>query len=150
MIIYKKIDGLSGLPPEAFPGAGSPVVPKELCCAVIDTKNSFGDVKDYALQPVFNLMNDATLTQLDFLGNTISKCVFACMTTGDPESLEKNGNEYGLNIFVLGKYQSSPVSDAEKRSLHWTLANSKISPLQRFRKEIESAAQNWLANSRNV
>jgi hypothetical protein len=76
LIVHRDTAGLSGLPPEACPGSGPPLVPKGLCCAVIDTKNNFSDVAQYARMTVFNLMNDATAPQLEFL--CVHEQPFAC------------------------------------------------------------------------
>jgi hypothetical protein len=143
LIVHRPLAEELGLPPPATPGGGSPLVPRELCCAVVDTKTFFADVAAYARQPVFNLMRDATRLQLDFLGDSISKNVLACMTSLSPPLLESRGKEHGLNVFVLGRYQAGPIGP--KRRTRWELwpGEPGAAPLQRFRSELERAARDW-------
>lgn len=145
IVVYREPMNPRELPPEPFPGGGHPLVSKDDCCAVIDTKTNFSDVREYAAKPAFNLMNDCDESQLDFLGSNISKCIFACMTTSTPESLERLGHEVGLNVFVLGRYLASPVADAEARMLIWRLSSAPESALSRFRRELQASAKAWLS-----
>ena len=147
IIVHKKPLKYLYLPPQAYPGSGYPLVPKNLCCAVIDSKNNFSDVVEYANKSVFNLMNDAKEKQLDFLGNSISTCIFACMSSSSPRSIEVKGSEVGLNVYVLGQYTASKVSDGENRKLEWLLNDSDHSPLIRFRRELIRAAEAWENNN---
>jgi hypothetical protein len=121
-------------------------VPKGLCCAVIDTKNNFSDVAQYARMTVFNLMNDATAPQLEFLGPKISKNIFACTSSLSPATVEAKGREFGINVFVLARYFAGPV--ARNRKLRWQLQQEagEAPPLQRLRRELQRAAAAWRPN----
>lgn len=147
IIVYKKPEKCIHLPPEAYPGSGHPLVPRNLCCAVIDTKNYFSDLEEYANKTVVNLMNDAKDKQLEFLGDSISKCIFVCMCPLSPKNLEAKGSKLGLNVYVLGKHTASKVSDGENRRLEWLLNNSYKSPLIRFRNELMKSAKTWEKNN---
>ena len=88
-------------------------------------------------------MDDAQEKQLDFLGDNISKCIFSCMTQSSPVTIEKQGLEFGLNVFVIGQYKASKVSDAENRQLSWLLNPTESTALVRFRRELQIAAASW-------
>lgn len=144
IVVYREPMNTRELPPAPFPGGGHPLVSKDNCCAVIDTKTNFSAVREYAAKPAFNLMNNCGERQLDFLGSSISKCIFACMTSSTPESIERLGQAVGLNIYVLGQYLASPVGDAEARRLTWRLSSAPESALSRFRRELQASAEAWL------
>jgi hypothetical protein len=143
VIIHRPAGSSAGLPPEAAPGLGPPLVPRGLCCAVVDTKNNFSDVGRYASAKAFNLMNDCELPQLDLLESRISKNVFAASSYGRPDTLHAKGMAVGLNFYVLGRYVAEPVK--HDRKTWWELWQSKdgITPLQAFRGELLRAAGNW-------
>lgn len=146
IVVYREPINPRELPPEPFPGGGHPLMSRDDCCAVIDTKTNFSDVKQYAAKPAFNLMNDCEENHLEFLGSNIMKCIFTCMTSSSPELVERLGKEFGLKVFVLGRYIASPVADAEARRLIWRLSSAHESPLSRFRRELQDSADAWLSN----
>lgn len=146
IIVYKDRQNAEGLPPAPYPGGMRPLVPKPDCCAVIDTKTTVSEIRDYAGKPAFNLMNDCEVNQLEFLGDGISKFIFACMTSSNPETMEQMGRRFGISVFILGKYLASAVSDAEERKLVWRLSSQHDSALLRFRKELVDSAERWVKN----
>jgi hypothetical protein len=115
--------------------------------AVIDTKTNFSDVGRYASYSVFNLGNDATTSQIEFLGPDLPKAIFACSTNGSPTTLESKGLKLGLSVFALGKYAASPVSDGSDRRSSWALSpgSDGIAPFQRFKQFVEAAVAERLS-----
>jgi hypothetical protein len=132
-------------PEPASRDSGPPLVAIEHVIAVIDTKTFFSDIEKYASQPIFNLANNATTPQIDFLGERLPKTIFACSTAGNPSTLESKSSELGLPVFVLGRYSAEPVSRGEDRRSKWVLSSgdSQDSPLQRFRQFIEKAVSTY-------
>ena len=128
----------------SFPAAASsnsapPLVSLSDAVAVIDTKTNFLDVTKYASQPVFNWLNDATMPQLEFLGERLPKIIFACSTSGNPAALEEKGRELGIFVFVLGRYIAESVDRGSERKIVWELFRGvdDVPPLQRFRELIQ-------------
>jgi hypothetical protein len=133
--------GVGPVPPS--PESGPPLVDLDDVIAVIDTKTNFSDVQKYVSQSVFNLANDATTPQTDFLGPSLPKAIFACSTNGNPLTLEAKGEEVGLSVFALGKYAAGPVSDGADRTSTWELSPGAdgVSPLQRFKEFVQKAVR---------
>ena len=141
IVVHKK--SLRGLPPEASPGAGHPLLPKSAVAAVIDTKTSFSTPKAYASQPLFNLMNDSNEPQFTLLGNGIRKIVLAARSERSPESLKREGMEVGLEVYCLARIRSEPVSKGVDREIQCILAprDGQPSAIERFRRAILEAIE---------
>lgn len=135
--------GLSGLPPEACPGSGFPLLPKSSVAAVVDTKTSFSTPKAYAAQPLFNLMNDAEEPQFALLGSKIRKIVFAARTARSLESLARQGAEVDLEVFALARMTSGPVAEGAEREIVCvaSVPAGQPSAIERFRSSILQAIE---------
>lgn len=133
--------GLSGLPPEAFPGAGHSLLPMADVAVVIDTKTHFSTPRAYAAKPIFNLMNDAIEPQFDFLGAGIAKVLLIARSDRSPQSLADEGAAVGLDTFTLARMKSSPVSDGVNRSSECVLnvPPGQCPPIAAFRARILNA-----------
>jgi hypothetical protein len=131
--------GLTGIPPEAAPGAGWPLIPAEAVGMVIDTKTNFSDPRKYAAQTAFNLMNDCTISQFDLLGPSIPKVVLAATSSLSPDRLRAVGEDCGLAAFGMGRYRASPVADGPERTTEWVLSaySDGSYPFQEFRRLVE-------------
>jgi hypothetical protein len=138
IIIHR--EGLEGVPPEAAPGAGWPLIPVEAVGMVIDTKTNFSDPRKYAAQTAFNLMNDCEVLQFDLLGATIPKVVLTATSSMSPDSLRATGEGCGLAVFGLGRYQASPVSDGPDRNIEWAISaySDGTYPFQEFKRMVEA------------
>ena len=131
-------DGLEGLPPEAAPGAGWPLIPIEAVAMVIDTKTNFSDPRQSAAQTAFNLMNDCEVLQCDLLGPSIPKVVLAVTSSLSPDSLRALGEGCGLAVFGMGRYKASPVSDGPTRKTEWVMSaySDGSYPFQQFKRMV--------------
>lgn len=132
---------LTGVPPEAAPGTGHPVLPKAAVAVVIDTKTNFSTPAAYATKPIFNLMNDALEPQLKFLGPEITKVLLIARSSRTPASLEHEGAKLGLHTFSLAQMRSGPVKDGVDRRSECVLfgPTSGEHPLQAFRATVLEA-----------
>ncbi len=137
---------LTGLPPEAFPGAGYPLLPKSDVAVVIDTKTHFSTPREYAAKPIFNLMNDATEPQFALLGPKITKILFIARSDRSSESLAEEGRVSGIDTYCLARAKSSPVSDGAERSSQCVLSvpQGGLPPLEQFRRRVrQSISENF-------
>ena len=130
-----------GLPPEAFPGSGYPLLPKASVAAVVDTKTSFSRPKIYAAQTLFNLMNNSDELQFSLLGKQMRKIVFAARSERSPESLAKQGSEVGLEVYAVARLRSGPVSHGSDREIICFPKSTQGSPsaIEQMRKSILEA-----------
>jgi hypothetical protein len=136
-IIVHRTD-VGDVPPEAFRGAGWPLVPRHSVALVIDAKTNFSTPAAYARQATFNLMNDSGEPQLAFLGSSIVPVVLAVTSSMSPDAMEKAGAAAGLRAFSLGRYRAGPVSDGEERLMEWVMQAGADGdyPYQRFKRTI--------------
>ncbi len=132
---------LTGVPPEAVPGAGWPLIPIEAVAMVIDTKTNFSDPRKYAAQKAFNLMNDCEVPQFDLLGPSIPKVVVAAHSAMTPDRLRAVGADCGLATFGMGKYRAGPVSDGLSRQTEWVMSaySDGTYPFQEFKRMVEAS-----------
>ncbi len=143
IIVYKENRAFTGLPPAASATDGPPVIPICWVVAVIDTKYYFDDPAAYAEKKAFNRMNDCSRSQLDFLGPTVMKCLFiANSARGRPQKVEQEGNQRGLETFVLGQQTADPVAMGTNRQTHWKLSVDEQGQdaLNRFKERLIAAA----------
>lgn len=141
-IIIHRAD-LVGMPPEAAPGNGWPLIPLEAVAMVIDTKTNFSDPRKYAAQAAFNLMNDCEVSQFELLGPSIPKVVLTATSSMSPDGLRTIGYDCGLAVFGLGRYSASPVSDGPIRMIEWVVSAYRdgLYPFQAFKRAVASAVQ---------
>jgi hypothetical protein len=131
----------NALPPPASPESGHPLLPAYDVAAVVDTKTNFADPRPYAALGVFNLMNDATERQLEFLGSGIVPIILAASSSRSPDSMFAAGQACGVHAFSMGRYWASPVSDGPNRRSSWRLERfaDGSHPLQRYKVAILEA-----------
>lgn len=136
-------DGLKGVPPEAVPGSGWPLIPVEAVGMVIDTKTNFSDPRKYAAQTAFNLMNDCKVSQFDLLGPSIPKVVLNAHSSMSPDGLRAIGQDCGLTVFGMGRYRASPVADGLDRQTEWVLSaySDGTYPFQEFKRMVLSTVE---------
>lgn len=136
-------DTLADVPPPAAPGSGWPLVPLAQVAAVIDTKTNFSEPARYAAQRAFNLMNDCEQAQLDLLGGDVAKIVLTVTSARSPDWLRKEGERCDLDVFGLGRYRSSAVSESVNRSTTWLMSRYEdgTSPFQRFKERVLEAVE---------
>ncbi len=142
VVVHRSLSERSDLPPAASAETGFPLIPKEAVRVVIDSKTNFSNPREYADLTVFNLANNATERQTDFLGPEIVKVLLiAASASGSPDSLLQTGLACGLNAFCLGRYRASPVSDGMERESGWKLARYRDGkfPLQCFKATVLTA-----------
>lgn len=134
-------DCLTGLPPEAYPGSGYPLLPKASVAAVVDTKTSFSSPRIYAAQTLFNLMNNSDELQFSLLGEHMRKIVFAARSERSPESLARQGSEVGLEVYAVARLKSGPVSQGNDREIICIPRSTQGSPsaLEQMRESILEA-----------
>lgn len=133
----------TGYPPEAAPGAGYPLVPLEAVQVVIDTKTNFNAPAIYAAQACFNRMNDCSVSQVEALGDGVTKLVLAATSSRGADSLLREGAAHGVQTFVMARYSASPVQDASARKIEWRVQrfSDGIFPLQTFKAAILSSLE---------
>lgn len=145
LVIHRVPEDPADLPPPATNESGYPLLRECDVVAVIDTKTNFSDPASYARLSIFNLMNDATETQLSFLDQDIARIILAASSYRSPDSLFAAGEPFGLNAFSLARYFASPVSDGLKRKSGWRLErfSNGSYPLQRYKHAVIDAIDRY-------
>lgn len=144
IIVHKPVSESRGFPPPATPTGPYPLVPKDLCCAVIDTKGRYETPKKYAEAVGFDLFNTCKRKQLDFLGPQIAPILFIVASRSSAESIEAAGEACGISTFVMARAVDRKKA-AWAEPVHWHLnsdAKGRI-PLDRFREKLLRAAERW-------
>lgn len=147
IIVHRPIPKSRGYPPPASSNGPYPLVPKDLCCAVVDTKGRYNTPKKYAEAKAFDLPNKCNTKQLDFLGPNILPVLFIIATNHSPDRVEAEGEANGISTFVLAKAVDRKPSDWAGTAF-WHLNPGKDGhlPMSRFRDKIRWAAQQWESN----
>ena len=147
IIIHRPIPASRGYPPPASPTGPYPLVPKDLCCAVVDTKGRYNTPGKYAEATAFDLPNKCKMNQLDFLGPEILPVLFIIASNFTPDRVEAEGETNGISTFVLAKAVDRKPSDWAGTAF-WHLNPGKDGhlPMSRFRDKIRLAAQQWESN----
>lgn len=148
IIIHRPIPASRRYPPPASPTGPYPLVPKDLCCAVVDTKGRYNTPKKYAEATAFDLPNKCKMKQLDFLGPKILPVLFIIASNFTPDRVEAEGEANGISTFVLAKAVDRKTSDWAGTAF-WHLNPGKDGrlPMSRFRDKIRWAAKQWDNNS---
>jgi hypothetical protein len=144
IIVHRPVPDSWGFPPPASSSGPWPLVPKELCCAVIDTKGRYNTPKDYAKKSAFDLHLTADVPpQLDFL-RPIVPILFIVASTYPPETVEVAGLDCGLPTFVVAKAVEHKGPKGTE-AVDWILnpGHNGISPLQAFRQGQLEAEDEW-------
>jgi hypothetical protein len=138
------------LPPPATPSGPWPLVPKHLCCAVVDTKGRYDTPRKYAQAVAFDMRHDSDVPQLQFLGDGITPCLLVMASSGCPSTIREAGRECGLPTFVLAR-AIDRREDRANQSTEWVLDQGEDGrpPLQAFRQELVAAAARWEQRHRN-
>jgi hypothetical protein len=133
IVIHRPVP--NGYPPEAAPGAGYPLVPLEAVQVVIDTKTNFNAPATYSAQACFNLMNDCSVSQVEALGDGVTKLVLAATSSRGADSMLREGAAHGVPTFAMARYSASPVQDAGERKIEWRVQRflDGTFPLQAFK-----------------
>ena len=148
IIIHRPIPKSRGYPPPASPTGPYPLVPKDLCCAVIDTKGRYNTPRKYAEATAFDLPNKCVMKQMDFLGPEILPVLFIISSNYTPDRVEAEGEATGIATFVLAKAVDRNTSDwAGTAFWHLNPGKDGILPMTRFRDRLRWAANQW--TSRN-
>lgn len=144
IIVHRPIPKSRGYPPPASSNGPYPLVPKDLCCAVVDTKGRYNTPKKYAEAKAFNPPNNCNTKQLDFLGQNILPVLFIMATSRSPDRVEAEGEANGISTFVLAKAIDRKTSDWTN-TVFWHLNQGMdgILPLSRFRETLRWAANQW-------
>jgi hypothetical protein len=137
--IHKEVTE-AGYPPPATPGAypGFPLVPKDKCSVVIDVKGEFnaGEMKKYAEQVAFNRMNNCSVRQLDFLGDSITPYIIVIGATGNIGNLKRLAEDLKLRLIILAKKLPKKKGFEEARKWELILEDDGEVPLQCFKREL--------------
>ena len=146
IIVHRPIrDDSWNYPPPASPSGPWPLVPKELCCAVIDTKGRYDTPGDYAKKPVFDLhMTPDRPPQLQFL-RPIVPILFIVASTYPPETVEAAGLNSNIPTFVVARaidHKGPKGTEAVDWILN--LGRNGVTPLQAFRQTLLEASEQWL------
>jgi hypothetical protein len=139
LVIHRSIPESWGVPPPASPSGPWPLVPKELCCAVVDTKGRYNTPRDYAKKTVFNLDLTADLPQLEFLGPAIVPILFIVASTNSPDTVEAAGLDCDLRTFVIAK----AIDGTAAVDWHLHPGRDSTPPLLAFRQALLDAAAAW-------
>jgi hypothetical protein len=158
IVVHRQPDAATQLPAPSSPESGYPLLPNTLVAAIIDTKTNFADPREYAAQPVFNLMNDAVQDQLSFIGGNVAKFILAASSPRSPDSMTDVARPFDLFAFSLGRYKAGPVADGIARITSWRLERHADGsyPLQRFKDAllaavaVHSATQDGRCSGSNV
>ena len=144
IIVHRPIPKSRGYPPPASSNGPYPLVPKDLCRAVVDTKGRYTPPKKYAEAKAFDLPNKCNTKQLDFLGSNILPVLFIMATTHSPARVEAEGEANGISTFALAKAMDRKTSDLTGTAFwHLNQGENGILPLSGFRDKLRSAANQW-------
>ena len=119
-------------------------MPKELCCAVIDTKGRYNTPKDYAKKPVFDLyLTPERPPQVPFL-HPIVPILFIVASTYPPKTVEAAGLDCGIPSFVIAKAVEHKGPKGTE-AVDWILnpGHNGGTPLQAFRRALLEASKQW-------
>jgi hypothetical protein len=144
IIVHRPIPDSWGFPPPASPSGPWALVPKELCCAVVDTKGRYNTPRDYAKKPVFDLyLTPDRPPQLPFL-HPIVPILFIIASTYAPETVEAAGLDCGLPTFVVAKAVEHKGPRGTE-AVDWVLhpGRNGVVPIQEFREALLAASEQW-------
>lgn len=146
IVVHKPVPPEMDFPPPSRPSHGYPLLPKNLCCAAIDTKGRFNQPRDYARLSAFNVRNDATTPQLELLAPTIVPILFIFASTYAEETVVAAAMESGMSAFVLVKARDLGLVQGAGY-YRWRLnGGDRLQPsLQEFRALLTTAASRWRA-----
>ena len=144
LMVHRVIPQSWGFPPPASPSGPWPLVPKELCCAVIDTKGRYNDPIEYSQKNAFNSLNNCKTRQLEFLGAEIIPILFILASNVKPNTVEAKGESCGIPSFVIAKAIDHKPNNG-KVNVEWILNSGKdnILPISRFKDTLILAAKKW-------
>ena len=144
IIIHKPVPKSRGYPPPASPDGPYPLVPRDLCCAVVDTKGRYETPGIYSKAVAFDLLNQCKIRQLDFLGPQIVPILFIVASRSTAEAIEAKGAECGIPTFVMAR-AIDRKQGAWTEPVHWHLNSDGAGtlPMSRFREKLLWAAKRW-------
>jgi hypothetical protein len=144
LIIHRSIPKSLGFPPAASPQGPWPLVPKDLCCAVIDTKGQYNTPKKYAEKTVFNSDLSGQLSQIEFLKPQITPVLLILTSTLQPATVEIAGKDCGIETFVLARSINHKGGSGQEW-VEWALnaRQGSLAPLQALKALLLDAAQRW-------
>ena len=138
LVVHKPVPEELGLPPPAKPGRGWALVPRHLCCAVVDVKGRFDAGLRYAEASAFNVENTCDIPQLKLLGPGVLAAVLAITSAAEPQTLSRSCGPLGLETFVLARARD------RQRPRVWELHRGEIMPpLIAFKGALQAAAARW-------
>ena len=144
IMVHRPVPDSWGFPPPASPSGPWPLVPKELCCAVIDTKGRYNTPRDYAKKPVFDLyLTPDRPPQGPFL-HPIVPILFIVASTYPPETVEAAGLDCGVPSFVVAKAVDHRGPKGTE-AVDWILnpGQKKGTALQALRQTLLEASEQW-------
>lgn len=144
IIVHRPIPPSWGCPPPASISGPWPLVPKELCCAVIDTKGRYNTPREYASKSALDLPNQCQVKQLAFLGPRILPVLFIVASNHAPATVEAAGRDCGIATFVIAKAVDHRGANPTV-SVEWFLnpGHGGTAPLQALRQTLCLAATQW-------
>ena len=147
IVVHKPVPPEMRLPPPSRRNHGYPLVPKDLCCAAIDTKGRYDQPREYARKRAFNTTNDATIPQLTLLAPTVEPILLILASKYPEQTVLATAKESGMSAFVLVRAHDLGISQGSAH-VKWKLngGNRYQPPLQEFRAFLTEAASRWRAS----
>lgn len=139
LVIHKPIPDELGFPPPAADGHGYPLVPKKLCCAVVDVKSQFGDIKKYVNKRAFDVRNESNVLQLELLQPEIVPIIFTLTTKNSPNWHERPDNSLGITVISISKVIERPG----KRIWQLYRREDGMLPIDYFKTLLLRAVADW-------
>ena len=145
IVVHKPVPAEWGYPNPSTPYGGYPLIPKSLCCAVIDSKGNLdcAKLRKYCRQPAFNVDRTCLTRQLDFLDQGIMPIAFLVTAWESHESIAAEARNCGINAYVLAQMKYTKHNPhTGKPAWRWRLQGaSDQPPLRRFQHDLIEAAK---------
>ena len=145
VVVHRPIPTGFGYPPPSHPPHGYPLVPKHLCCALINVKGNLSPSQLRAAmnEPAYQGTEDSTIKQMDYLGPDLPK-IYLCFTSYASErAMSDAAIECGVEAFTLARLNTRRKSLDGRAVYHWTLNRTRSGdlPLTSFRQCLEGHAR---------